>query len=73
MGLSFKDSLRHQYWLGSFNEYQKKELYNQRFLDGLNNSSILNNVINNHHGFLDNGGVFASIFPDTNNYLEDTL
>jgi len=32
-----------------------------------------NNVINNHHGFLDNGGVFASIFPDTNNYLEDTL
>jgi len=32
-----------------------------------------NNVINNHLDFLDDGGVFASIFPDTKNYLEDIL
>jgi len=28
-------------------------------------------VIDNNHNFINSGGVFLSIFPDTDNYIED--
>ena len=45
-GLSYKNGLRHQYWLGSFDKQQKDELFLNPFLDRLTKKNNLSYLIN---------------------------
>ena len=46
-GLGYKNTLKHQYWLGSFNGYEKKKNYTENFKNSLADISNLNNILKN--------------------------
>ena len=73
-GLSFQNSFRHQYWLGSFDEKQKQELYSSLFLEGLNNKEILSHLISEQ--ILDNNtdnNWERYLYQDMQFYLQDDM
>ena len=73
-GLSFKDSLRHQYWLGAFDAKQKRKLYSSQFQECLTNNDGLNKLISDHmvmDGIENNWEKY--LYQDMRFYLQDDM
>jgi asparagine synthase (glutamine-hydrolysing) len=73
-GLSFRDNLRHQYWLGSFNEKQKEKLYNPHFRERLICKDLLSDLISTH--MLNNDAENnweKHMYQDMRFYLQDNM
>ncbi|SVD61485.1 uncharacterized protein METZ01_LOCUS414339, partial [marine metagenome] len=73
-GLSFQNSFRHQYWLGSFDKKQKQKLYRSKFQESLTDKDILDHLINDHMLMNDTENDLEKyLYQDMRFYLQDDM
>jgi len=73
-GLSYNGDVRHQYWLGSFDEIQKRKLYNSTFTNELTNMNNLSLIIERQNSeFNSNVNWEKFMRQDMEFYLQDNM
>ena len=73
-GLGYSPGIRHQYWLGSFNNYDKERGYKKEFSKLLDRNVNIESLIENHlrDSTTDNNWE-KHLFQDMRFYLQDDM
>ena len=71
--LGFKPSLRHQYWLGSFNNSFKQEFYNNDFKERLRSKNNIEKLLNEYLQNMDLMDWETFLYQDMRFYLQDDM